>query len=83
MYALQKRPDKYKIIYLWKIIESWFQTSLFQLHVHTHNVETDPAQYCMSTWADKTRSPITALDGELYECSIDCITICVWYLLVL
>ena len=35
LYSIQRRRDRYQIIYLWKIIEKISQTSLLQLHVHT------------------------------------------------
>ena len=52
LYSIQRRRDRYQIIYLWKIIEKFVPNSLLQLHLHTHNVEADPAQYSMSTWDD-------------------------------
>ena len=52
LYSIQRKQDRYQIIYLWYFLKSLCQTSLLQLHVHTQNVEADPAQYCMSTWDD-------------------------------
>ena len=54
LYSIQRRRDRYTIIYFWKIIEK-FVPNLFApitCMVHTLNVEADPAQYCMSTLAD-------------------------------
>ena len=41
LYSVQRRRDRYQIIYLWKIIEDWSLTSPPPLRVHTQKVEAD------------------------------------------
>ena len=53
LYSIQRRRDRYQIIYLWKIIEKIVPNlSAPNYMYNTQNVEADPAQYCMSTWDD-------------------------------
>ena len=41
LYSIQRRRDRYQMIYLWKIIEEFVPNLSAQLHVHTQNVEAD------------------------------------------
>ena len=54
VYSVQRRRDRYSIIHLWKIIKKLFQTSLFQLHVDTQNVEAEILR-CMACQHGPTR----------------------------
>ena len=41
LYTVQRRRDRYQIIYLWKIIEELVPNLSTPLRVHTQNVEAD------------------------------------------
>ena len=62
--------------YLWKIIEKCVP-NVSSLIICTYSEHRD------RSCADEAHSPITALDGELLECSINCLNIYIYISLVI
>ena len=75
LYSIQRRRDRYQIIYLRKIIEK-FVPNLSAPITCTYSERR--GRSCAVLHVNVGRlgtSTITALDGELLECSINCLNI--------
>ena len=52
LYSLQRRRDRYSIIYVWKFLKDWFQTSLIKSPVLSLIVGEEPVLYTMPVLVD-------------------------------
>ena len=64
LHSLQRRCERYCIIYVWKIIEGLVPTSPIQSLVHTHIVGVDLALYHMYILSDWGHLPSIVSGGE-------------------
>ena len=75
LHSLQRRRERYCIIYIWKIIEGLAPNFSNQSQVHFLDVEAGHASFPMSMYVALVLCPIIVLDGDqsVYSIFYQCI----------